>query len=257
MEEFEVVIEKEVKLNKPILIEGLPGLGLVGKIAVEHIVKELKAEKLATMYSVYFPPQVVIQEDGTVRLMKNEFYYWKSGKKSQRDLLFIIGDTQGSSPESHYKLCNKILDVAEMYNSDMVYTLGGFGVGHMVKKPKVFGAVTHKTLLRPLKQVGVSFEKTGGGIIGAAGLLLGLGKLRDMKGVCLMGETHGQIIDARSAKAVIDVIGKILKVDIDTKELDKRAKETEKALKRVQKLEKQRMSVESFPMESESPSYIR
>lgn len=257
MKEFKIVFEKKVKLTKPALIEGLPGLGLVGKIAAEHMIKELKAEKLATMYSVYFPPQVIIQDDGTVRMMKNEFYYWKSKKKTQRDLLFIVGDTQGTNPESHHKLCSAILDVAEKYGCDMIYTLGGFGVGHMVRKPRVFGAVTHKTLLKPLKKAGVSFEKTGGGIVGAAGLLLGLGKLRKMKGACLMGETHGQIIDARSAKAVLEVLGKILKIDIDTKELDKRSKETEKALKRVRKLEKQRMAMESIPLEPEGPSYIR
>ena len=72
-----------------------------------------------------------------------------------------------------------------------------------------------------------------------------------------MGETHGQIIDARSAKAVLEVLRKILKLEIDTKELDKRSKETEKALERVRKLEKQRMAMELIPLEPEGPSYIR
>ena len=40
MNTTEVVLEKEVRLDKPILVEGLPGLGLVGKLAADYMVKE-------------------------------------------------------------------------------------------------------------------------------------------------------------------------------------------------------------------------
>ncbi|NWG11889.1 PAC2 family protein, partial [Candidatus Bathyarchaeota archaeon] len=38
-------------LNNPIMIAGLPGLGLVGKIGIRYLVRRLKAEKLAYLYS--------------------------------------------------------------------------------------------------------------------------------------------------------------------------------------------------------------
>ncbi|MCD4739841.1 proteasome assembly chaperone family protein [archaeon] len=256
MDEFEITIEKEIKLTKPLLVEGLPGLGLVGKIAAEHLVDELHADKIATMRSTIFPPQVMITEDGTVDLMENQFYAWKAEKKDQHDLLFIVGDHQGTSSTSHYKLSEKILDIAEMYKTTQIYTLGGYGTGNMSRKPKVFGAVTDKKMIKPLKQIGVSFEKTGG-IVGAAGLMIGLGKLRGMPGACFMGETHGQIIDPRSAKSVLEILTKLLKVDINLNELDKKAKETEKAIERARKLEQQRVQMESFPPEQEGQNYFR
>jgi hypothetical protein len=196
-------------------------------------------------------------EDGTTRMMKDDFYYWKAKKKGQHDLLFIVGDHQGLMPDSHYKLSGKILDVAEAYGSKTIYTLGGFGVGRMSKKPRVYGAVTDLSMKAPLEKLGVSFEKTGGGIVGAAGLLIGMGKLRKMQGLCLMGETHGQIIDARSAKAVLEILNKMLCVKIDLKALDKKGKETEQALEKARKLEQQRASVESMPSDAEVPKYIR
>lgn len=256
MENLEINVEKEVKLKSPILIEGLPGLGLVGKIATEHLIDELKAEKLATLRSTYFPPQVIIQKDGTIKMMQDEFYYWKAKEKNQKDLLFIIGDHQGTTPEAHYHISSKVLDFAEMYKTKEISTLGGYGVGHLSKKPKVFGAITHQKLKKPLKDIGVSFEKTGGGIVGAAGLLIGLGKERGMEGYCLMGETHGQIIDARSAKSVLGVLSKRLNIEINTKKLDKKAKETEKAIKRAQKLEKQKQAM-NYPPEPEGQAYFR
>ena len=37
---------KVPKLNKPVLIEGLPGIGNVGKVSVDFVVEELKASKI-------------------------------------------------------------------------------------------------------------------------------------------------------------------------------------------------------------------
>ena len=253
MDETEVVISKKIKLSSPILIEGLPGLGLVGKIAADHMIKELKAEKFATMYSPHFPPQVLMQDDNTIRMMNNEFYYWKGGKN---DIIFIVGDHQGTVPISHYEITDKILDTAALYGTRTIYTLGGFATGRLPRKPKVFGAVTTKKLKKPLKAAGVSFEKTGGGIVGAAGLLLGMGKLRGMEGACLMGETHGQIIDARSAKAVLEVLQKLLDIEIDLSKLEQRAKETEKMIEKARHAEQQqKQAISSLP--TDGPTYIR
>ncbi len=37
----------EINPNNPVLIEGLPGLGLVGKIAIRYLIKQLKPQKIA------------------------------------------------------------------------------------------------------------------------------------------------------------------------------------------------------------------
>ncbi|MBN3037037.1 MAG: proteasome assembly chaperone family protein [Candidatus Diapherotrites archaeon] len=257
MNETYVVVDKEIKLNKPVLIEGLPGLGLVGKIAADYMISELGAKKFAEMYSPFFPPQVVIQPDGTVRMMRNEFYYWHNDDKSKSDLLFIVGDHQGNTPESHYELVSKTVDVAEMLGAKLVYTLGGFATGRLPKKPKVFGAVTDKSMIRSLKSAGVSFERSGVAIVGAAGLLLGESSLRGMKGACLMGETHGQIIDARAAKSVLLVLQNLLDLKLDLGGLEKRAKETEQMIERAEKAKEQQQVLQSLPAPGEGPTYIR
>jgi hypothetical protein len=58
-----VLSEKLGKLNNPVLIEGLPGIGFVGKLAAEHMVQELGAKKVATLYSHHFPHQILINKD--------------------------------------------------------------------------------------------------------------------------------------------------------------------------------------------------
>jgi len=76
---------KEISLNDPVFIEGLPGIGHVGKLVADHLVKELDTEKVVEIYSHHFPPQVMVEEDGTVRMPKNEIYAYKSDGNSLID----------------------------------------------------------------------------------------------------------------------------------------------------------------------------
>ena len=67
----------------------------------------------------------------------------------------------------------------------------------------------------------------GAGIVGASGLLLGLGKLQGIEGGCLMGETSGYIVDPKSASIVLKSLQKLLGIEIDLRELEKRAKQVD------------------------------
>lgn len=222
-------IAKKPKLTNPLLIEGLPGIGNVGKLAVEHIIESIKAKKFAELYSMDFPPQVFINSDGTIKLVNNEFYFWKAKKKNQRDLILLTGDYQGLSSRGQYELVESILDLIVEFNVKEMYTLGGYGLGHEIKDPKVLFATTDKHLVKNIKSFGAIFKKNepGGGIIGASGLLLGLGKLRGVQGTCFMGETPGYLVDPKSAKAVLKILRKITNIDFNLAKLEEKAKEIE------------------------------
>ena len=232
-------IDKKPKLKNPILIEGLPGIGNVGKLAVEHLIDKTNAVKFAEIYSKDFPPQVFINTDGTIELVNNEFYYWKAKKKNQRDLVLLTGDYQGLSSQGQYELVEKIIDIAEEFGVKEMFTLGGYGLGHEVTEPKVLCATTNKSLVKTMKKHGAVFKKNepGGGIVGASGLLLGLGKLRGMKGTCFMGETPGYLVDPKSAKAVLKILMKITNMDVSLSELEKKAKEIEHIAHQLKEME--------------------
>jgi len=232
-------VTKKPILNNPILIEGLPGIGNVGKLAVEHLIDSVKAKKFAEIYSKDFPPQVFINPDGTVKLVNNEFYYWKAKKKNQRDLILLTGDYQGLSSSGQYELVEKILDVAEEMGVKEMYTLGGYGLGHEIENPKVLCATTEKNIVKAMKKHGAVFKKNepGGGIVGASGLLLGLGQLRKIQGICLMGETPGYLVDPKSAKAVLKILMKVTKVDVNLSALEKKAKEIEYIANQLKEME--------------------
>lgn len=246
-----VVYSEKPELKGPVFIEGLPGVGNVGKLAAEHLIDELGAKKFADIYSSDFPPQVFVMEDGTVKLVKNELYYHKTQKG--HDIIILTGDFQGLSARGQYMLAEELLNVAEELGVTMIYTLGGYGVGIEIEEPRVIGAITHPELAEELTKNGVIFkEEEGGGIIGASGLLLGIGMLRGMRGVCLMGETSGYIVDPNSAREVIKVLAKMLDIDISLTGLDKKADEVKKITEKIKHIEKTLSETE----ESEDLRYI-
>ena len=220
---------KTPRLKNPVLIEGLPGIGNVGKLAVEHLIENLKAVKFAEIYSKDFPPQVFINLEGTIKLVNNELYYWRAKKENQRDLIFLTGDYQSLSSQGQYELVEKILDIAEELGVKEMFTLGGYGLGQEIEKPSVLCATTDKNLVKKMKKHGAVFRENepGGGIVGASGLLLGIGKLRGFKGTCFMGETSGYLVDPVSAKAVLKILMKITNLNISLTALEDKAKEIE------------------------------
>ena len=232
-------VAKVPKLKDPILIEGLPGIGNVGKLAVEHLIDSIDASKFAEIYSKDFPPQVFINPDGTIELVKNEFYYWKAKKKDQRDLVLLTGDYQGLSSHGQYELVEKILDIVEELGVKEMFTLGGYGLGQDIERPKVLCATTDVHLVKKMKKYGAVFKKNepGGGIVGASGLILGLGKLRGLEGTCFMGETPGYLVDPKSAKAVLKILMKITKIDVNLSALEKKAKEIEQIAHQLREME--------------------
>ena len=232
---------RKPKLINPILIEGLPGIGNVGKLAVEHLIDNIKAKKFAELYCKDFPPQVFINPDGTIELVKNEFYYWKAENKNQRDLILLTGDYQGLSSQGQYELVEKILDLAEGFGVKEIFTLGGYGLGHEIEKPSVLCATTDRDLVKAMKKHGAIFRKNepGGGIVGASGLLLGLGKLRGLKGVCFMGETPGYLVDPKSAKEVLKVLMNATNLEVDLSALEDKAKEIEQIAQQLKDIEAQ------------------
>jgi hypothetical protein len=212
-----LMIEKErPELKDPVLVEGLPGVGNVGKLAADHMVEQLKAVKFAEIYSKHFPPQVLLDDAGIIRLVSNELYYVKM-PDAAHDIIILVGDYQGLTPEGQYELSYHMLEYARSLNVKRMYTLGGYGVGKMIEHPRVLGAATHEHLIDEMKEKGVVFSRgePGSGIVGASGLLLGLGKTVGMEAVCLMGETSGYFVDPKGAEAVLNVLSGILGVTVD------------------------------------------
>ncbi|MFW3146284.1 MAG: proteasome assembly chaperone family protein [Thermoplasmatota archaeon] len=234
VEEVKINFMKRPKLKDAVLIEGLPGVGNVGKLAAEHLAEELKMTKFAEIYSKYLPPQVVVGEDGIVSLVKHDLFYLK-GKGGIPDIVLLTGDYQGLTPEGQYELSSRTVDLVAELGVTLIFTLGGYGVIKLVEEPGVLGAVTSKELIPRLVELGVEFKRgePSSGIIGASGLILGLGQLKGIPGICLMGETSGYFVDPRSARSVLKVLSSYLGFQVDLSMLEKKATQIDEITSKI------------------------
>ena len=238
MENTEIITLKEIKLENPIFIEALPGLGHVGKLAADHIIDELGATKFAEIYSPTFPPQVIVKDDGIIENMRNELYYLENVGDDNLNLIFLVGNTQALSPEGQFFVSRDIFEYVEKFGISKVITLGGMITSPQpVDDPKVFGAATSPENSEMLKELEIELRDNDGGIVGASGLFLGLGLRRGIDGFSMMGETPGYFIDAKAAEAILDKLTVILNFDINTDKLEERAEETKEMIAKAQQME--------------------
>lgn len=254
MKSTRITAAKKVKVKNPILVEGVPGIGLVGKIAADYLIKQKNCKKIANIYSPAFPPQVLMRKNGVARMLGMRVYHLPSPKN---DLLILVGDVQATNPNDHYEVCGRILQFFKKRGGKFIITLGGYATGKTSQSPKVFGAATHRHLVEKYESLGIEFGQSKGSIMGAAGLLLGLGKLEKLEGVCLMGETHGAYIDPKSAVALLEKLSKITGVEIDTSELEKKVKEGEKFIKKMEEKAAKAAGEQLDATGAQELSYIR
>lgn len=228
----------KAELVDPILIEGLPGLGLVGKIATRYLIKKLEAQRIAYLYSPHFPYFVLVNKKGNVRLLRGTFYYWKN-KNGKNDLIFFTGDSQGQTIEGQYEISDRIVDFAKKYDAKTIITIGGYRM-EAKDKPKVVAAATNPMLLNKALQAGAMLSPLGSPIVGTAGLILGLAHFKSVDALCLLGETRGYLPDPKAAKSVLEVLRSLLGFEADLASLDEEIAKAEKMVTRLQKIEEKR-----------------
>ncbi len=240
MDELEIDSVAEADLEDPVLIEGLPGVGHVGKLAADHLLEETDGDNtlVRRIYSREFPPQVTI-ENGVTELTCCELH--AVSPPDARDALVLTGDHQAQTNAGHYTLTTAFLDVADSFGASECYALGGVPTGELIDEYAVVGAVSDESLKSPLEDADVEFRENepAGGIVGVSGLLLGLGERRGFDAACLMGETSGYLVDPRSARAVLEVLETVLGFDLTYDSLDERAEEMEDVMNKIQEMEQQ------------------
>ncbi|MFW6448218.1 MAG: proteasome assembly chaperone family protein [Halobacteriota archaeon] len=231
MDEIAVDALADPTLDEPVLIEGLPGVAHVGALAARHLVDRFDGTAVRRLHSEHFPPQVTV-EDGEAVLTGSTIH---AVDLDGRDALVLTGDHQPQTPIGHYRLTEAYLDVAESFGTTTVVAMGGVPTGELIESYDVLAVASDGAFRETVEAAGAAVrdDEPEGGIIGVSGLLVGLGARRGLSTACLMGETSGYLVDPKSATRVLEVLGALLDVEIDTADLDERAEEMEAVVNRL------------------------
>ncbi len=256
MNETKIMVLKKIKLKKPTMVVGLPGIGNVGRIAVRYMIDQLKAKKFAELYSPYFVPVVIIDEKSVVKNIKNEFYYYTG---PEGDFIFLTGDSQSMTPYGHYEINGMIINFAKDMGVSKIITVGGYNTGDVDDNPKVIGVVSNEKLLKKYKDYGMDFSgnKVISTIVGSTGLLIGMAGQFKIDGLSIIVGTPGfpiTIADPKAAEAALNVLMKLTNLKVDMTKIDQSVKIMKDSIKKTEELQKR--IIEDMKEDKNSSQYI-
>ncbi len=227
---FEVKFLTKTKIKNPILIEGLPGIGNVGKVAADFLVESLKCKKIIEIHSHYFPHSVFVNENNLINLPIVEIWHKKINKQ---DFFFLVGDIQPIDEASCYKFCEVVLDVMDKFEGKQIVTLGGIGLQKIPKKPKVYITGNNKEMVSSFKGCSNKIYGVVGPIMGVTGVLLGAAAKRNVQAVSLLTQTFGHpaYLGIKGSKETLAVLDKKFDFKLNLKTLSEEIAELEQEIK--------------------------
>lgn len=245
---FNVV--KEMKLKDPVLVEGLPGIGNVGKVAVDFIIDELGAKKIASFESYGVPHSVFVNEKNLVELPSIELFVKQ--RRNGRDLLFLSGDVQPVDELSCYHFVDKVLECCSQFGCREIVTLGGVALKQIPKSPQVYCTGNESKIVKAYHkgtEMNANLYGRVGPIIGVSGVLLGMAKRKSIKGVSLLAETYGHpfYIGVSGARELIRVLNNKLSLKLNLTQLDKDVEHLEHELAQNPKLARRLSKLKKGP----------
>jgi proteasome assembly chaperone (PAC2) family protein len=205
---FEPGAEK-IKVPGAVLIEGLPGVGLVAKAAVAYLLVKLGGRRICRFYSPFFP-SVGYVRDGKVLPYFADFYL----VESPRPLILLYGNAQPSTYYGQHEFCQRVIEVAADLGVSSVITLGGYGKDQ-VSDPRVIylSSTSEESVRRALEKIdAVPYE---GQIVGAAGLLILMAGGLGMENMSLLIEAGDMIPDYLATRRGVEVLVKLLDLDLE------------------------------------------
>lgn len=223
----QVTVHGDAELDEPMLVEGMPGVGLVGKIVADHLVETLDMTEYATCHCEGVPRVAVYDESERqvhhpVRIYADE----------DRDLLVLQSDVP-VSPEAapDFSSCLTGWFAAENITPLLLSGLPQEKDG----RPKLYGIGTGAgTAL--LDEHSINTPRESGMISGPVGALLVEACEQDVDCIGLVVQANKQFPDPEAARVLlIDAIEPLVDIEVETDKLVEQAEEISKAREQLAK----------------------
>jgi uncharacterized protein len=219
-----LVVETErIDLKEPLVVLGFAGAGLVGGIAVTHIVEQLGMKKVAHVQSKYMPPAVVFME-GELR------HPFRIYSDEQGKLCAVVCEIPLRS-DGLYPIASSLLDWIEEKGVKEMVILEGFAVRGVPKERQAFCAAEPEKI-KECKEKGVKIISSGI-ISGIAGSLLNECLTRKITGMAFLVPAIAFMPDPEGAAVLIDTLKNMYDIDVDREELLNKAEKIKQRLKSV------------------------
>ncbi len=218
-----IIINKKISLKGFTLIEGFPGIGLIGTISASYLAEKLNMEQIGCIYSDKFPPMASVYDgkpNCPVRIYADK----------KRKLLVIFSDFV--IPASLvYEIADEIVKFVKSQGIKEVISLAGM-TSMITQERQLFAIVSDDKLKKKLNKLGVNYIAQGI-TTGLSGILLLKCKLEGIPGISLLAESSMAYPDPGAAAFLLKKLGKYLGITIETEMLEEEAKAIQERIQRT------------------------
>ena len=203
---YNVVDGEEAK--DAVLVQGLPGVGLVAKAAVAYLLDKVKNVRVCRFMSPDFQ-NIAFIRDGLIIYSFADLFL----AKTQRPLLLLYGNAQPSTSFGQHEFCDKLMGVCVNIGCSFVLTLGGYGRQETAEERKLYCSSTREQVLKKYLPM-INGSVFSGQIIGVAGILLTEAERRNIDNLSVLAETFGAAPDFEGARRAVEAVVKLADLDI-------------------------------------------
>lgn len=221
---MEIKFINDVDLSGAILIEGLPGIGLVGPMAVSYIIDKLGMQYVGYIESSGFPPIIAIHNNRPMPPVR--IYY------SEKKRIATVFSEFAIPIQLTSELADKLYEMFKVKQMSSIISIGGIPMKDGGDGAFALGSTesalkdAQKSGLQPVAE-GVS--------TGASALMLFKAAMDNVPDTNILVPVDPSIINPESAEKAIESINKLLKLNIDVGELEKESKEVQEKIQELLK----------------------
>ena len=215
-DEITIIETKKIDVDKPIIIEGVPDIGLVGSIAVSHMVQEQNFEEVGYIKSDFFPPVMVVHG----RKVLNPVRIFQKGK-----LIAILSEIP-IDPRPGYMLSKKLTEWYKEKGAELIISISGTPLQERIdiEEPEVFGTSNNEDVLKKMEGSGVKILEEGF-VSGFYALILKNSIELNLNSSVLLAQCYSSYPDPGAAASVLKILNKMAGLDVDVKYLIEQADE--------------------------------
>ena len=235
----EIILDKKVNLKDYTLIEGFPGIGLVGTIAAGYIIEKRKMEPIGHIYSDKFPPMTSIHQG-------KAYFPARIYKDSTHKICVLLAEFLIPN-NVVYEVSNEIMKFAKQNKIKQIISLAGMTSAVQTDdiSKKIFGIASDDKMLKFLKSKKVNIINEGV-TTGVSGVTLAQCSVLNFPAASLLAESKAGEPDPRSSIELIKRLEDIVGLKVDTVDLLKEAEKIEKnmgqMMSRVKKMRRGEVS---------------
>ncbi len=226
---IEIKLIKDGDLKGATFIEGFPGLGLVGPMAVSYIIDKLDMKYIGYIESDDFPPIITIHDSKPYPPVRLYF----SDKKG-----IVAAFAEFAVPMPLIKeLSQRLFDFIKEKKIAQIISIGGMPSKGPDDK-EIYAIASTPDALKMAQKDGLDAVVEGVSA-GVSALLLFESASEGVPDINLLVPIDPTVIDPKYAETAITGINKLLNLNIDVTELEKEAKEVEDKIQTMLKKSKE------------------